>query len=66
MPWCEHCNRFYNPPSMLPGGECPRCGRVIAAPKRAPWHFYVLVSAATIYLGYRAFQGIEWVAHRLG
>jgi hypothetical protein len=51
---------------MGAGGECPSCGRVIAKPAKAPWHFRVLVGAASIYLGWRAVQGVVWVAHRLG
>jgi hypothetical protein len=30
-----------------------------------PWHFKVLCAAATIYLGWRAVQGVEWLASRL-
>jgi len=30
-----------------------------------PWHFKALCGAATLYLGWRAVQGIEWVAGRL-
>jgi hypothetical protein len=30
-----------------------------------PWHFKALVGAVAIYLGYRAFQGIEWLASHL-
>lgn len=26
-----------------------------------PWHFKLLVAAIAVYLGYRAFQGIEWL-----
>jgi hypothetical protein len=28
-----------------------------------PWHLKLLLAALAIYLGYRAFQGIEWLAH---
>lgn len=28
---------------------------------RAPWHFYVLVAAVVIYLGWRLVQGIVWL-----
>ena len=49
---------------MKPGGECPGCGRVIAKPQRAPWHFKLLLGATAVYLGWRLVQGIEWVAHR--
>lgn len=65
MPWCDDCAKFWNPSSMGSGGECPTCGRVIASPPRAPWHFKLLMVAVALYLGFRAFQGIEWVIGRL-
>jgi hypothetical protein len=65
MPWCETCSKFWNPPSMGKGGECPSCGKVIAPPRRAPWHFKVLLGGTAVYLGYRAYQGVEWVVHHL-
>ena len=30
-----------------------------------PWHLKLLAGALAVYLGYRAWQGIEWVAHQL-
>jgi len=30
-----------------------------------PWHLKLLAGALALYLGYRAWQGIEWLAHRL-
>jgi hypothetical protein len=30
-----------------------------------PWHLKLLAAALALYLGYRAFQGIEWVVHQL-
>lgn len=30
-----------------------------------PWHFKLLVAAITVYLGYRAFQGIEWLVRHV-
>ena len=65
MPWCEDCSRFYNPTSMGEGGECPTCGKTIAAPPRAPWHFKLLLVASVIYIGWRIVQGIGWLAGRL-
>lgn len=26
MPWCEPCNRYFNPNTLLPDGTCPDCG----------------------------------------
>jgi hypothetical protein len=47
-------------------GECPACGRVIAAAPRAPWHFKVMLTALVVYLGFRAYQGVVWVVHHVG
>ena len=66
MPWCEECSRFWNPPSLSDRGECPTCGRVIAAPPRAPWHFKVMLVGLVVYLGFRAYQGVVWVVHHVG
>ena len=30
-----------------------------------PWHLKLLAGAVALYLGWRAFQGIEWLVHRL-
>jgi hypothetical protein len=35
-----------------------------APPPKAPWHFWLLVGALSIYLGWRLIQGIEWVVGR--
>ena len=29
-----------------------------------PWHLKLLAGAVALYLGWRAFQGIEWIVHR--
>jgi hypothetical protein len=29
---------------------------------KAPWHFWVLVAAVLLYLGWRLLQGIAWLA----
>jgi len=31
------------------------------SPVPIPWHLWLLIAALTVYLGYRAFQGLEWV-----
>ncbi|WCO65051.1 hypothetical protein PO878_11130 [Iamia majanohamensis] len=75
MPWCDGCDRFYKPGSLAPDGTCVHCGRFIASPddepdeptdgpSRAPWHFYLLIVAVVVYLGWRLVQGIAWLAHR--
>jgi hypothetical protein len=65
MPWCEECSKFWNPTSMAADGSCPTCGKVIAPPAKAPWHFKLLMVAVALYLGWRAVQGVEWLLHRL-
>lgn len=32
VPWCDGCDRFYNPNTLRPDGTCPTCGRQVAAP----------------------------------
>lgn len=76
MPWCDTCDRFYNPNTLTAGGACPACGRAVrretavpaAAPEEThptPWHFWVLIAATALYLGYRLLHGLIWVAQRL-
>jgi hypothetical protein len=74
MPWCEGCDRFYNPSTLGPDGTCQQCGRFIASIEdepddegngRAPWHFYVLVACVVIYLGWRALQGVDWALRQI-
>ena len=31
---------------------------------KVPWHFWLLLAATVIYLGWRAIQGIEWIFNR--
>jgi hypothetical protein len=79
VPWCATCDRFLSPSTVLADGSCPTCGRAVdpgsahvAASDTAddelgpiPWHLKLLAGALAVYLGYRAWQGIEWVAHKL-
>jgi hypothetical protein len=30
-----------------------------------PWHLWLLAAAVALYLGFRAWQGIEWVIQQL-
>jgi hypothetical protein len=46
-------------------GSCPSCGTVIAKPVKAPWHFKLLLVALVLYLGWRAWQGVDWVIGHL-
>jgi hypothetical protein len=35
-------------------------------PLPVPWHLKALLAAVVLYLGWRAWQGVEWVAQRVG
>jgi hypothetical protein len=65
LPWCEDCSKFFPPPALEENGECPECGTVIGDPPKVPWHFKLLVVAVVLYLGLRAWQGIDWLIHHL-
>jgi hypothetical protein len=74
VPWCPTCDRFLSPPTVTPDGRCPECGRPVDpgqahAPGEedlgpVPFHLKFLGVALVIYLGYRFFQGVEWVIHQ--
>jgi hypothetical protein len=78
VPWCDTCDRFLSPSTVRADGACPTCGHAVdpgAGHAAAtsddeelgpiPWHLKLVAGALALYLGYRAWQGIEWVAHRL-
>jgi hypothetical protein len=77
VPWCDTCDRFYNPNTLRADGTCPTCGRQVgeaaldppgehrAERDRAPWHFKLLVAATAAYLGWRLVEGVVWVAEHL-
>jgi hypothetical protein len=76
VPWCDDCERFSNPNSLGEDGGCPSCGAVIAEPREpdvdddarsrtsVPWHFWLLLVAVVVYLGWRLVQGVAWLAGR--
>jgi hypothetical protein len=78
VPWCDECAKFWNPPSLR-DGACPTCGAPLEGPPpaapargtetetrpRAPWHFKMLLVATVVYLGYRLYQGVFWLAHHV-
>jgi hypothetical protein len=39
-------------------------GREEEPDPKVPWHFWLLIIATVVYLGYRAFQGVEWIFQR--
>jgi hypothetical protein len=72
MPWCDDCDRFWNPNTMGEGGTCPTCGRAIAGSDdavatdvKAPWHFKLLIVAVVLYLGWRLIQMLGWLVDAL-
>ena len=67
MPWCESCEKNWTPTSLPADGTCPQCGESVegtpgvehtAVPYKTPWHFWVGVGAAGLYLLWRAVEGL--------
>jgi len=77
MPWCEDCGRFYSQPTLSTEGDCPQGHHVAdptesglrqsqAADEsdqvaKVPWHFWLLLIALAIYLGWRLIQLVVWL-----
>jgi len=68
VPWCETCDRFYNPGSVAPDGTCVNCGRFLGdqgdldePSSKPPWHFWILVAALVAYLGWRLIEVVIWL-----
>jgi hypothetical protein len=72
--FCEPCNKWRHPNALLADGSCPKCGTkldehaeevaddVSAEAQEAtkiPWHFWVMVAATVLYLGWRVIQGLQ-------
>jgi len=57
--WCEHCDR------PVEGVVCEVCHQSVETPEREPlpwkWRFFVV--ATVVYVGYRIYQLIHWLAH---
>lgn len=76
MPWCTECDRFLSPSTVRPDGTCPTCGRPVDPSRRTaavgdeeplppvPWHLKVLAGGIAVYLLFRLYQAIEWIASR--
>ena len=74
MPWCEPCERFFNPSTLNADGTCPVCGVAVEEAEgaavegsgeeeyRAPWHFRLMVVATVVYVGWRIVQLVGWGA----
>ncbi len=66
MAWCQSCDRYLTPSTLTSEGTCPGCGDEVQHPdklpapatERIPWHFWLLLSAAAVYLAWRAVQGV--------
>jgi hypothetical protein len=72
VPWCGPCGRFLSPSTVRVDGTCPECGGAVEAVRahagaenpRLPWHLKLLAAAAALYLGWRAWQGVDWLIAR--
>ena len=51
-----------SPSSAVPGDAVDDDWVPDLAP--VPWHLKMLAGVVALYLGWRAFQGIEWLVHR--
>jgi len=61
--WCDACNA-YRAVDDESGSACPECAADLSATEEgrvgdsAPWHFWLVVIALALYLGWRLIQGV--------
>jgi hypothetical protein len=57
--WCDHCETAEEETT------CSLCGADLqpAESTPTPWRWRLFIVASVIYLGYRIYQVISWLAH---
>ena len=60
---CPEGHHVADPGEQPPIAQSTVEGRE-AEKTKVPWHFWLLIIATVVYLGYRAFQGLEWIFQR--
>jgi len=57
--WCETCDRPEE------GDVCAVCGNEIVEVEHepVPWRWRFFIVASVVYLGWRIYQIISWIAH---
>lgn len=74
MPWCDSCDEYRAPNSLKTDGHCATCDSAVdvadlkeanQAPVKAPWHFWLMVIALVLYLGWRVVEGVIWIFDKI-
>ncbi len=74
MPWCDPCDKYLTPNSLSDEGGCPTCdtkadvqdmAAAVQPVAKAPWHFWVMVVALVLYLGWRLIAGGIWIVDQI-
>ena len=78
MPWCDSCDKYLAPNAVNEDGSCPDCATKVDASDMAesdklgdtekvsaPWHFWLMVIALTVYLGWRLIQFVIWLLQKV-
>ena len=63
MAWCEECDTLVEDEELGEEGSAHLRhdpGRTERRP--IPWYFKLMLVASVIYLGYRGYQGVTWIA----
>jgi hypothetical protein len=66
---CPRCGAAVDPGKASAAGETPPEDAALPSaekPRRQiPWHLKAVLGVFAIYLGYRTFQGLEWLVQQL-
>lgn len=67
MPFCQPCDKYLAPSAVNGDGSCPTCGDEVEVTtdvkksKGIPWHFWLVLIAASGYIGFRLIEGVGWL-----
>jgi len=61
---CPSCGRPVEPVAHIATAAAAAHDSEEASPP-IPWHLKALAAAVALYLGFRAWQGVEWVARQI-
>ena len=62
---CPYCEQIVDYSRNRKYERAKERGEELEQAVPVPWHLKLLLVATVVYLGWRAYQGVEWVVHHI-